>query len=278
MLCQYSVEHKFGGGIIGGFLAYFISCAFDVVGAYIINIIGLIICFVCITGKSAIQGFKNGGKKVYASAKESNERYQEYRKAVAEERKKNRRLDKKVSGVSIGTKIVDSSARIASDEMGELQSQKLEQPTVRSMKKTKLFSSNALEVAMEQTMKKEAKVEPNIVGDFIQEEHSTEGVQEEKSGRKTKTSIEDIEKAVDHVANEILAEENLQKKPYVFPPMSLLKSGSNKRSGNTQAQLRETAQKLELTLKTFGVNATVTDISCGQRLLLTTCFTLHSFL
>jgi S-DNA-T family DNA segregation ATPase FtsK/SpoIIIE len=49
----------------------------------------------------------------------------------------------------------------------------------------------------------------------------------------------------------------------VFPPLSLLKPGDNRRSGNTQAQLKETAQKLEQTLKTFGVNVTVTDISCG---------------
>ena len=43
----------------------------------------------------------------------------------------------------------------------------------------------------------------------------------------------------------------------------MLKAGENKRAGNTQAQLRETAMKLEQTLKTFGVNVTVTDISCG---------------
>ena len=59
------------------------------------------------------------------------------------------------------------------------------------------------------------------------------------------------------------AEEIESRKPYVFPPLSLLKPGDNRRAGNTQAQLRETAQKLEQTLKTFGVNVTVTDISCG---------------
>ena len=65
------------------------------------------------------------------------------------------------------------------------------------------------------------------------------------------------------MANEILEEAAEQHKPYVFPPLSLLKPGNNKRSGNTQTELRETAQKLEQTLKTFGVNVTVTDISCG---------------
>ena len=45
----YSAEHKLGGGIIGGFLAYYISQAFGVAGTYIIDIVALIICLVLIT-------------------------------------------------------------------------------------------------------------------------------------------------------------------------------------------------------------------------------------
>lgn len=253
---QYSMQNKFGGGIIGGCLAFFISQAFDVVGAYIINIIALIVCFVFITGKSAIQGFKDGGKKVYSSAKEGNARYQEHRKAVAEEKK--RRLDNKVSGVSYDTKLVDKMDSSLSDEMEELQPVQMELPNVRSERKTRLSSDGMVEL-------KEIKVEPKIVGDFIADDIVPEPmpVVEEKPIRKPKQSIEEIEKAVDNVANEIIAEEAAQQKPYVFPPLSLLKPGDNKRAGNTQTQLRETAQKLEQTLKTFGVNVTVTDISCG---------------
>ena len=263
---QYSMEHKFGGGIIGGFLAYFISRGFDVVGAYIIDIIAIIICLVCITGKSAIKGFKDSGQKVYASAKESNERYQEYRRAVAEE--KNRRMDNKVSGVSIDTKIAKPMEIPVSDEMNEVQAEQMELPKVRSEKKTRLSSAGMVELKAEPAIEPEPlpKREPKIVGDFVQDNLpplQPEPVVEEKPVRKTKASIEDIEKAVDNVANEILEEEMQKTKPYVFPPLSLLKPGSNKRSGNTQAELKETAQKLEQTLKTFGVNVTVTDISCG---------------
>ena len=223
----YSAEHKIGGGLIGGFLAYYISQAFGVVGTYIIDIIALIICMVLITEKSAIQGFKDGGQKVYASAKEKNEKYQEYKRIRDEER--SRRIDNKVSGVSTDTKISAKKDTLFGDEMEEL------------------------------------KPEPNIVGDFIQEDSipQPDTNVSEQHVKKTKTSIEEIEKAVDSVANEIVAEETESKKPYVFPPLSLLKPGDNRRTGNTQAQLRETAQKLEQTLKTFGVNVTVTDISCG---------------
>lgn len=287
---KYSKENQFGGGIIGGFLAYYISRAFDVAGAYIINIVTLIICFVCITGKSAIKGFKDSGEKVYQSAKENNERYREYKKIVAEEKEKSRRLDNKVSGVSIDTKIVDKKETVLSktstaldkfDNMKEVQADQLEMPKVRSEKKTKLSSHTDIEsadtvtsaeskktndaVSSEKEQKRALRSEPNIVGDFVRDDISQETVPvpEERPTKKTKTSVEEIEKAVDNVANEILAEETAQQKPYVFPPVSLLKPGDKKRSGNTQTELRETAQKLETTLRTFGVNVTVTDISCG---------------
>ena len=65
---------------------------------------------------------QKGGKKVYESAKESNEKYREYREYRAQERKE-RRMDHKVSGVSIDTRIEEKgkkNKKKKSDEMGEL--------------------------------------------------------------------------------------------------------------------------------------------------------------
>ena len=53
-----------------------------------------------------------------------------------------------------------------------------------------------------------------------------------------------------------------QKKPYVFPPVSLLKEGTSAQ-GDSRMHLQETALKLQQTLKNFGVNVTITDVSCG---------------
>ena len=53
------------------------------------------------------------------------------------------------------------------------------------------------------------------------------------------------------------------KKKYQFPPLKLLKRGSGKAQGDSDAHLRKTAQKLEETLRNFGVNVTVTNVSCG---------------
>ncbi len=51
--------------------------------------------------------------------------------------------------------------------------------------------------------------------------------------------------------------------PYQFPPLDLLKRGEKNQNMDSERELRETAAKLEQTLKTFGVNARVTDISQG---------------
>ena len=59
------------------------------------------------------------------------------------------------------------------------------------------------------------------------------------------------------------AVEEQQKVQYVFPPISLLKAGKSAASGDTKAHLMETANKLQQTLKNFGVNVTVTNVSSG---------------
>ena len=52
-------------------------------------------------------------------------------------------------------------------------------------------------------------------------------------------------------------------KKYIFPSLNLLTKGSSKNGGDSSRQLKETAARLQQTLKTFGVNVTITDISQG---------------
>ena len=64
------------------------------------------------------------------------------------------------------------------------------------------------------------------------------------------------------VSQEIKQKEEVVKKEYVFPPVTLLKKGKN--SGPfSDKEYRETAIKLQQTLQNFGVGVTVTNISCG---------------
>lgn len=52
-------------------------------------------------------------------------------------------------------------------------------------------------------------------------------------------------------------------RPYHFPPISYLKKMTGNKGGDSGRQLQETAMRLQQTLKTFGVNVTITDISKG---------------
>ncbi len=55
----------------------------------------------------------------------------------------------------------------------------------------------------------------------------------------------------------------IQPKQYQFPPVSLLKKGDSKAVGDSKAHLMATANKLQQTLKNFGVNVTITNVSSG---------------
>ncbi|MBQ3798389.1 MAG: DNA translocase FtsK [Butyrivibrio sp.] len=62
---------------------------------------------------------------------------------------------------------------------------------------------------------------------------------------------------------EIEAHKKKIPKKYVFPPLNLLEKGTKNKNADSARQLKETALQLQETLKTFGVNVTVTDISQG---------------
>ena len=53
------------------------------------------------------------------------------------------------------------------------------------------------------------------------------------------------------------------KKEYRFPPVDLLKRGSRPVGSFSEQEYKETAIKLQQTLRNFGVGVTVTNISCG---------------
>lgn len=283
----YSATERAGGGIVGGALAYVMVKAFGVIGSYIIDFIVLIICLVLITERSALKGMQKGGQKVYESAKESNERYKEYREYKNEERRK-RRMDHKVSGVSIDTKISEQkeSGVGTSDEIGELHANpNVDLPEISQESKVRLSSGeDALfepqKASVQPLISGEITAsEPVISGDYMHENPVAEpesadpkpGKQTseevptvaEHTKRKARTSEEEIQKGIADVVQEMAPAAAQPEKKYVFPPVDLLKAGSGKKSANTESQLRETANKLQQTLKTFGVNVTVTNISCG---------------
>ena len=298
-----SRQTKIGGGLVGALIGYFIVPAFGLIGSYIIDIIVLIVTLVLITGKSAMRGMKAGGEKVYASARENSEKYQEYRQYKAEEKAKRRR-DRKVSGVSTDTKIVDKGAEPnkISDEMGEIHIDSYSQfPEVKEEQLTRLTSESMAELlpneniapsvpepapadayaanpyaanipaweAAPVTQEREAmestipEIDPLDIEIQAPEELFEEPPVVEKTRRRARTNADEIETGIKEVEETISKSENNSVSGYVPPDINILHKGDANAVGNTKAQLKETAEKLEKTMQIFGVKAKVTDYCCG---------------
>ena len=188
-----SVERHSGGGFIGALIGCILVPAVGIIGAYVVTIVVMIICLVLITGKSFMKGMRNGGRKVYESARENNERYQEYRQYKSRERqtreglasddtdsdikeaakggrrskRAGRRMDNKITGVSLDTKI-DGSENVldsgmagsdtahvgifgqgaaATDALGEITIENYpSSPAIKEKKTTSLTSGDAGEI------------------------------------------------------------------------------------------------------------------------------------
>lgn len=343
---RYSFEHKFGGGLVGGLLVWLICPNFGLIGSYVIDAIMLIISLVLITERSALRGVQKGGRKVYESARISNEKHRERSEQRREERelrreeRELRRMDRKVEGVAIDTRVLPETIQGQSDEVSEIHmDQFLDLPEVKEERRVALtsgtsveetitpsaFSDEALraleapymnteipraeipraevpheeipytetlhgaisyaEIPQEKvTQQMEVPQEPETVFSF--EEPAEPGVEsqeaiyeppvsetrqrtestvrqepEEKVHKNKKQSAEEAADDISDIENEILLN-NAQERNYVFPPVDLLTKGANK-AGDSRQHLQETAMKLQQTLKNFGVNVTITNISCG---------------
>ena len=240
--------HKDGGGWLGGLFVNLLWPALDV-GTYIVVIVLFIISFVLLTGKSFVGMVKTEGEKVYQTAKEDAKRRRELnerQRAEKQEEKEHevKRVDKVVSGVSFNTTL--DKAAPAVDDMHEIEPPAGSQETLFAPEKpAELVIDRATPVAEEE--------------DFVEPE------KEEPTTRKRRSTIESREKAAteaENVEKEIKKNVEKPKKAYKFPPMNLLTRGKAS-GGDSDTYLRETAHKLEQTLQTFNVKATVTNVSCG---------------
>ena len=93
------------------------------------------------------------------------------------------------------------------------------------------------------------------------------GVSDETTSRQSaknpKSSRQEIANGIVNIQHEIKTQEAAVKKEYQYPPVNLLKRGNGKSQGDSDSHLRKTAQKLQEILYNFGVNAKVTNVSCG---------------
>lgn len=294
---RYGFENKAGGGIIGGLLEQLLCPNFGVPGTYVIDIIVLIISLVLITERSIMKGMQKGGKVIYDSAKDDAIRRMDAAKERREEREKERekeqarrRMEKKVSGVALDTKLPSpDKKKVKSDDINEITLSDIEDmPVVQEENKVVLTAANSSQgveppvwrepvihtlnepvATIHRTEVKpviEPAFEPEPVAEktesYMQKEPVQPAMDEEKPRKNKKQDKMEIEDEVAAVEESIVKQESSGGR-YVFPPVDLLKKGNTGASGDTRDYLNQTAAKLKETLKNFGINITITAINCG---------------
>lgn len=289
---QYGFDNKAGGGIIGGLLEQLLCPNFGVPGTYVIDIIVLIISLVLITERSIMKGMQKGGKVIYDSAKDDAIRRMDAAKERREEREKERekeqarrRMEKKVSGVALDTKLPSpDKKKVKSDDINEITLSDIEDmPVVQEENKVALTAANGsqgVEQPVIHTLNEpvatihrtevkpviEPAFEPEPVAEktesYMQKEPVQPAMDEEKPRKNKKQDKMEIEDEVAAVEESIVKQESSGGR-YVFPPVDLLQKGNTGASGDTRDYLNQTAAKLKETLKNFGINITITAINCG---------------
>jgi len=286
-----------GGGLFAGLLTYASYKYLATTGSVLLILVLGLICIVLLTEKAILRSAKESGKHIAAASREdAMRRKEEYeskrlhtisrkerlalereekrneKKRLQEERAYEKRLkeeaqendeilrrDKKVRGVSMDLTLAErEEIQKARDDMHEIMVQDLDVDNEYDYDESELVTDAAPSPDYEQSIA--ALTEP--VTEFTPRK-PVAPVNEPSMVRQETKPVQEISKQVPEKAAEPIKKVPVANKKYVFPPISLLHKGSGKNSGDTSRELKDTALRLQETLKTFGVKVTVTDISQG---------------
>ena len=300
---EAGAKYHSGGGLTGGMFVSLFCPAIGVAGAYMVLLLIGVICLVLITQRALFSDMQKKGSKAYQNArlekarrKESARLRREYEKrtpeifnlgeetdAPAPEKQKKEekedffhvlprepRMKRHVTGVTTDTSMA-GLPQMPSDEVHQVL------PPLPEMEPDPIpiFRGEAPELLQEEEPAvperkagtKKGKAAPETIQEqpegAVPEEKASEGEEKHRSAKKPRSSQEEIQDGIAHVEQEIEKNAASAKPGYVFPPLNLLKRPSRRGGTTTDAQLRETAQKLQQILHTFGVNVKVTNVSCG---------------
>lgn len=275
-----SAAHKNGGGFLGGFICKLFCMGFGTIGAYILDIVLIIIGLVIITEHSFISGVKKGGKKVFATAKYDVEQYRENADKKRKEREEAKlvRAANKVKGVALDTEIPKEDAeedKVYSFEDASFSPKNAFEGDILPFDEDKYNNvQDVTQYAARHYEEEQSSAFDSYTDEAVLEKEVINAPVEDDGLIDTDLVKLEFEKEVRtrHSEPEAPMEEFVKvepkvkpKKParYFFPPLNLLKQGEKSSGSTSQDELRSTAIKLQQTLANFGVKVTVTDVSCG---------------
>lgn len=257
---RVSAEYKTGGGLLGGALSRLLVQAFGTVGTYVITVIAMVISFVLITQKSMFDMIKKFSRKMYRRAVERKALRQEELKARQEEQAEKEQQQERRKKRKERTEDFLKETEVNEPE----QEIKRKKEPKASRKKAKEQEVSG-DILLDEPFVPENAFPIHRAEELVQNlEEIVPPPEEEKetSKKNPRSSKAEIEQGIHEVSEEIALKEAEVKKAYEFPPMELLKKGKQT-GGDSDTHLRETAGKLQETLHNFGVNVSITNVSCG---------------
>lgn len=298
----YSATYKKGGGVLGGLFVWLCVPNFGTFGSFLISFVAMIISMVLLTERSFFRGMKRGGQKVYETAKEDVRRYHDRQQERAarrvDKKAKGVSFDTLIQEMPSGKK--KGGKKPAGDEICEIlpealadmpEVQKTEHIPVRPVGAEELpeiFMGDVLtgeseppgEIPVQADSPKKTAVgtyeyeDAKLLEGMLSDVSQVAGIPKTAPPEPVKPAQNTPVKTAGRGKPEVHGESETagamdgamaQKHPapYVFPPVSLLKQGSKKAMGDSKTHLRATANKLQQTLKNFGVNVTILNISSG---------------
>lgn len=282
-----SYSQKTGGGALGGLFVWLCVPNFGIFGSYVIDIIVMIISLVLITERSALLGMKRGGRKIYESARADARRIHDKQQKREEERAQ-KRMDKKVSGVAYDTALLRKEDPFG-DEISEIRpkpeeilpkAKKREHIPVTSIPKdpAKEMQDSLQEVPLPEIYIEPVEEEKTVPAKEYEDAAILEGILSDvkdmtepetyeepqtQSAYEEPQTPERADERMPAAADKTMETAAIEPREYRFPPISLLKQGSSKAMGDSKSHLQSTALKLQQTLKNFGVNVTILNVSSG---------------
>lgn len=282
-------DYRTGGGVIGGAICISITSAFGVVGGYVIIGLVVLVCLILITQHSFLDFVMGIGTRLCNLVKGGHERYQEGKPERDLKREVRAQQKRQLKEERRAERIRQLEMELAQDEEEETpaaQSQEELFLDPRQARRKMFFLDGTDLTALTSQSTDQPSSAPefeihrsepltDLTGDEeeISYEEPVNAMEEDtpfpesKEGKTAsknpKSSPAEIQNGIINIQHEITKQEPAVKPEYKFPPLNLLKKGSGKSQGDSDAHLRKTAQKLQEVLFNFGVNVTVTNVSCG---------------
>ncbi len=269
---------KAGGGMTGGIIASAMVRGIGSAATYIITFIVLALCVVLISERSLFRGVS---RKIYDTSDHVRERADSAERSAESDRnakqrnreaddsdyteKKVRRRDRKATGVITDVELKPSGGHASpAKEPAEKEPGRMSEVDMSGIGNDYDYAVYENEVPFEETAGPNISISgQEAVPETDADLTAKTAPESKKRAAKTRQAMQEVEAQAGEIEYSISTSACPGHGDYVFPSIRLLRRGDPKKSGDSRQHLAQMSARLQETLETFGVNAKVTNVTCG---------------